>query len=103
MDRPTSITVKLWDKQQIKAPAKKKAIDNSNMLRRPNMLENDTKVGCKTGHPSLSVCDEGIGMGRPNAPVEHRRNEVPVQKLSIAVPFNALAIAYNKFEFGVSQ
>jgi hypothetical protein len=66
IERPDSISVKLWETPHMIAPAAKKVNAANKAALRPNECEKETNVGWKT--------------------VDVRRNEVPAQKASIAVP-----------------
>ncbi len=66
MERPTSIIVKFFDTAQTMEPTVKKVRAKRRRGRRPQRWEKATQLGCQT--------------------VEVRRNEVPAQNASIALP-----------------
>jgi hypothetical protein len=72
MERPTSMTVKLFATAATMAPTEKKAKETNTIGLRPKMCENEAKFGWKT--------------------VDVRRNDVPDQNASIAEPFSFCAM-----------
>jgi hypothetical protein len=74
IERPTSICVKSLATEQITVPTKKSVRAVSTSGRRPKMPDSEAKLGWKT--------------------VEERRNEVPLQKASIAVPLRSRVMIY---------
>lgn len=76
IERPASISLKLFARQQMSVPTVKKDRDRRYMLRRPNTSDSATTNGWKTA----SV----------------KRYDVPVQNVSTAIPFSARARDYTK-------
>jgi hypothetical protein len=73
------------------APTQKKRMATRTIGRRPKMFDKDAKLGWKTA----SVLDIHLQQFDDDClPVEDSRNDVPLQKASIAVPFKALAIVF---------
>lgn len=86
-----SISVKLCARPATSAPTKKSTIEMMMSGRRPKILDRVAVLGWKTVLVRM-VDSKTAG---DCIPVEQRRNEVPLQKASIAEPFSSAAIFFH--------
>jgi hypothetical protein len=85
-DRPTSMYVKSLATEQTTVPTKNRVRAMRMSGRRPKMLDSEAKLGWNTASVSQMMLRQVHAYGYGYEPVDAKRNDVPLQKASIAVP-----------------